>query len=77
MIKPVVTNDVRSWVDNTGLYKVRGRVSSITDSHVRLIKENGRYSTVPLRRLSPSDYRHVMALKEAFGQDLLDQVVSN
>ena len=78
MIAKPVKNEIRDWSDNTGLYKVRGKVSVITATHVRLLKENGRYSTVPLRRLSASDYRHVMALKASFGDDdSLNKIAAN
>jgi SLA1 homology domain 1, SHD1 len=46
---------VRLWTDNTGKYHVRARLVSVTATHVRLLKENGRYTTVPVERLSRDD----------------------
>jgi hypothetical protein len=45
----------REWIDNTGQYKTRGRLIAFLDGHVRLLKENGRTTTVPLVRLSEND----------------------
>jgi hypothetical protein len=49
----------REWVDNTGKYTTRGRLVSFLDGHVRLLKENGRTTTVPLTRLSQNDLEFV------------------
>lgn len=67
---------MRDWVDNTGLFRVRGRVHQILDRHVRLLKDNGRFSTVPLRRLSPEDLQYVMQLRAEFGVGLIGHVAS-
>ena len=55
----LASEDMRVWVDNTGSYSTRGRLLSLLDSHVRLLKDNGRTTTVPLYRLSPSDLEFV------------------
>jgi hypothetical protein len=47
--------EMRSWVDNTGSYSCNGRLISILDGHARLLKDNGRTTTVPLYRLSAGD----------------------
>jgi hypothetical protein len=49
----------REWVDNTGRYATRGRLVSFLDGHVRLLKDNGRTTTVPLARLSENDLEFV------------------
>lgn len=49
----------REWVDNTGRYQTRGRLVSFLDGHVRLLKDNGRTTTVPLTRLSQNDLEFV------------------
>lgn len=45
----------REWLDNTGQYTTRGRLVAFLDGHVRLLKDNGRTTTVPLYRLSQND----------------------
>jgi hypothetical protein len=49
----------RDWVDNTGRYSTRARLVTFLDGHVRLLKENGRTTTVPLARLSENDLEFV------------------
>ena len=46
---------VRTWTDNSGLYKVNGKLAVILDAKVRIMKENGRMTTVPFERLSRAD----------------------
>ena len=53
---------MRMWTDNTGSYKTRGRLVVIAKTHVRLLKDNGKYSTVPLERLSKADIDYVVAI---------------
>jgi hypothetical protein len=53
---------MRVWTDNTGKYQTAGRLVVIAKTHVRLLKSNGRYSTVPLTRLSGSDLDYVLAV---------------
>ena len=55
----LASEEMRVWVDNTGSYSTRGRLISLLDGHVRLLKDNGRTTTVPLPRLSPSDLEFV------------------
>ncbi len=59
---------MREWTDNTGNYRVVARFVSATATHVRLFKENGRYTTVPFERLSQADLavvRHLATSKIA------------
>ena len=55
-------NGMRVWTDNTGSYQTVGRLVVIAKTHVRLLKDNGRYSTVQLTRLSERDVEYVMAV---------------
>jgi hypothetical protein len=55
----LASDEMRVWVDNTGSFSTRGRLLSLRDSHVRLLKDNGRTTTVPLNRLSPRDLEFV------------------
>ncbi|HTM56388.1 MAG TPA: SHD1 domain-containing protein [Pirellulales bacterium] len=50
---------LRLWTDNTGKYQVWGRLVTVTSTHVRLLKETGKYTTVPFDRLSRSDLAFV------------------
>ena len=50
---------VRRWKDNTGTFSTVGRLVAVIDSQVLLLKENGRTTTVPLRRLSKEDQQYV------------------
>ena len=52
-------NGMREWTDNTGHYHVVARLVSVSKTHVRLFKENGRYTTVPFERLSQADLAFV------------------
>lgn len=42
-----VANSMRTWTDNTGKYHVRARLVKVGDGHVKLLKETGKYTTVP------------------------------
>ena len=55
----LASNEMRMWVDNTGSYSVNARLVRFVDGHVRLMKENGRTTTVPLNRLSERDLQFV------------------
>ena len=50
---------MRTWTDNTGNYRVRARLVVVGQRHVRLLKDNGRYTTVPMERLSHDDLAFV------------------
>jgi hypothetical protein len=51
--------EYRVWSDNTGTFSVTARVAIIFADCVRLLKENGRTTTVPIRRLSEADRLYV------------------
>ncbi|MBW3596561.1 MAG: hypothetical protein KY475_04715, partial [Planctomycetes bacterium] len=49
----------RLWTDNTGTFEIRGRLAGALDEKIRILKDNGRYTTVPMRRLSDADQQYV------------------
>jgi hypothetical protein len=49
------STDLRTWKDNTGAFEVEAKLAVIYPDKVRLLKTNGNYCTVPMRRLSDSD----------------------
>ena len=51
--------EFKTWVDNTGTYTVKGRLAVIYSDKVKLLKENGKFTTVPLDRLSDRDFEYV------------------
>ncbi len=51
--------EFRQWRDNTGLFDVKGQLTLIYPDKVRLLKDNGKYTTVPLDRLSLADRQYV------------------
>jgi hypothetical protein len=55
----LASNELRTWVDDTGGFSCRARLVRLLDGHVRLVKENGRTTTVPLGRLSAGDLAFV------------------
>ena len=55
----LASDQMREWVDNTGNFSVRARLVRFLDGQVRLLKENGRTTTVDLARLSNSDLEFV------------------
>jgi hypothetical protein len=50
---------VRNWSDNTGTYRIEGRLIAILDGQVRVLKSTGKTTTVPMRRLSDADKKYV------------------
>jgi hypothetical protein len=55
----LASEEMREWVDNTGNFSVRARLVRFLDGQVRLLKENGRTTTVALSRLSAGDLEFV------------------
>jgi hypothetical protein len=55
----LASDEMRRWVDNTGNFSCHGRLVSFLDGQVRLMKDNGHTTTVPLARLSANDLRFV------------------
>ncbi len=57
--KPFHGADYREWIDNTGDYSVHARLAVIFPDRIRLIKENGKFTTVPMSRLCEADRDYV------------------
>ena len=55
----LASSEMRTWVDNTGRYSCNGRLVRFMDGYVRLMKDNGHTTTVPLHRLSGTDLAFV------------------
>ena len=55
----LASDEMRQWTDNTGSFSCRGRLVRFYEGQVRLLKENGRTTTVPLPRLSTGDLEFV------------------
>jgi hypothetical protein len=55
----LASGEMRTWVDNTGSYSCHGRLVRFLDGYVRLMKDNGHTTTVPLYRLSATDLAFV------------------
>jgi len=66
----------RLWSDNTGTFEVEGRLIAIMPDHIRLLKSNGRTTTVPMRRLSEADAKYVEEAASRHGTGLIGQVAS-
>jgi hypothetical protein len=52
----------RTWTDNTGHHQVVASLESLDGNHVRLRKEGGRFTTVPLNRLGLDELHYVQRL---------------
>lgn len=55
----VKTPEMRLWVDNTGTFKVTAKLVEVNADSIRILKDNGRTSTVPMSRLSSEDRMYV------------------
>jgi hypothetical protein len=55
----LASDEMRQWTDNTGNFSCHGRLVRFFDGQVRLLKDNGRTTTVPLSRLSTRDLEFV------------------
>jgi len=51
--------EFRTWNDNTSDFSVSARLSVIFPDRIRLLKDNGKFTTVPLNRLCQSDQQYV------------------
>jgi hypothetical protein len=63
----------RIWTDNTGQYQTVGKLVQISPTQIRLLKDNGRFSTVSKERLSQADLAYVTQMETHLG--VLDQLV--
>ncbi len=50
---------MRVWTDNHGIHQVHGRLIALGPQHARIRKQNGKNTTVPVRRLSLTDRDYV------------------
>jgi hypothetical protein len=60
--EPVEPADaMRVWIDATGKHRIRGQMKRIlvAEGKVRILKESGKYTTVPLGKLSRADREFV------------------
>jgi hypothetical protein len=69
----LASSEMRTWVDNTGRYSCQGRLVRFMDGYVRLVKDNGRMTTVPLYRLSANDLAFVNRQASAGPQETFAQ----
>ena len=58
----------RVWTDNTGKFTVSARLVVVLDGAVRLQKETGRFTTVPMDRLSNADRQFVLGQSQLSAQ---------
>jgi hypothetical protein len=56
---PQAETAMRLWTDNTGKWHVRARLVVVGEKTVRLLKDTGKYTTVPFERLSRTDLAFV------------------
>ncbi len=59
------TDGMRVWTDNTGRFQIRARLVVVGKSHVRLLKDTGKFTTVPYSRLSQTDLAYVRTQTDA------------
>jgi hypothetical protein len=61
-------DEFRLWTDNTGKYQVHAKLVEVLDGKVRLLKDTGRFTTVPFERLSHPDLAFVMQQHQLVAQ---------
>ena len=49
----------RDWRDDTGQFGCHGRLVQVSEGKVRILKQNGRHTTVAFERLSEADLAYV------------------
>ena len=67
---------MRTWVDNTGLFTTQGRLVVIQSDFVRLIKDNGHFTTVKMGRLSENDQAYVTRIAQEVGTGEVSRLAS-
>ncbi len=55
----VAAEDVRTWADKTGKYKIQAKFVELSDNKVTLEREDGTRTTIPLDKLSEADQKFV------------------
>lgn len=66
----------RAWTDDTGEYTIEARLLVVLDGKVRLLKDTGRTTTVPMDRLSAADRQYVDHVVAQYGRDAINRVAS-
>jgi hypothetical protein len=69
--------EIRRWRDNTGAYEVQARLIMIYPEKVKLQKENGRTTTVSMRRLSPLDQAYVRWVADQMTRTEVQSIASD
>lgn len=60
----IAPEPVRRWFDDSGSYDAVGQLVEVHPDRVRILKLNGRFTTVPISRLSAADQSYVTATGE-------------
>ncbi len=55
----IAQDELREWIDDTGIHKTRAALVTIHDDKVELRLENGQILTVPIVRLSTADVDYI------------------
>ena len=69
--------EYRQWVDNTGAYSIKARLTVIYSDKIKLTKENGKTTTVPLSRLSGADFGYVQWVVSSLTGEQTSMLVKN
>ena len=69
--------EYRQWVDNTGAYSIKARLTVIYSDKIKLTKENGKTTTVPLSRLSGADFGYVQWVVSSLTVEQTSTLVKN
>ena len=64
---------MRAWTDDTGEYEIHGKLVKIMPTKVRILKDTGKYTTVPMDRLSQTDFQYVQQQLAAAHPGLVGQ----
>lgn len=73
----LASNELRQWTDNTGKFSCQGRLIRFVDGKVRLLKDNGRTTTVALSRLSSNDLEFVNRQASAQETDAVGRIAQS
>ncbi len=66
----------RVWSDDTGDFRINGRLIAILDGKVRILKQTGKTTTVPFTRLSETDQKYVEQISARYGSGVIGQVAA-
>ncbi|MGA2798912.1 MAG: SHD1 domain-containing protein [Thermoguttaceae bacterium] len=59
IVVQVRADDLRTWTDSTGKFKVRAKFDSLEGGNAKLIRENGDTFTIALEKLSKADQEYI------------------